>query len=86
MDANPRLNHNLTTIVRQMDPTPEGLPLQLWCFTADVRWGPYEDTMSDIFDHLLTIAPEFGLEVFESPTGKDVITAMEHANLGVVGK
>lgn len=86
LDANPRLNHNLTTIVRQMDPTPEGLPLQLWCFTADVRWGPYEDTMSDIFDHLLTIAPEFGLEVFESPTGKDVITAMKHANLGVVGK
>ena len=80
LDANPRLNHNLTTIVRQLDPTPEGLPLQLWCFTADVRWGPYENTMSDIFDHLLTIAPEFGLEVFESPTGKDVITAMERAN------
>ncbi|SEA44298.1 miniconductance mechanosensitive channel [Arachidicoccus rhizosphaerae] len=77
LDANPRLNHSLTTIVRQLDPTPEGLPLQLWCFTADVRWAPYEDTMSDIFDHLLTIAPEFGLEVFESPTGKDMISALE---------
>lgn len=81
LDANPRLNHNLTTIVRQLDPTPQGLPLQLWCFTADVRWGPYEDTMSDIFDHLLTIAPEFGLEVFESPTGKDLIAAMDHVHL-----
>lgn len=81
LDANPRLNHNLTTIVRQLDPTSEGLPLQLWCFTADVRWGPYEDTMSDIFDHLLTIAPEFGLEVFESPTGKDIMNAMAESNL-----
>lgn len=85
LDANPRLNHNLTTIVRQMDPTPEGLPLQLWCFTADVRWGPYEDTMSDIFDHLLTIAPEFGLEVFESPTGKDLKTAMAEVKMNING-
>jgi len=81
LDANPRLNHSLTTIVRQLDPTPQGLPLQLWCFTADVRWGPYEQTMSDIFDHLLTIAPEFGLEVFESPTGNDLMKAMTKINM-----
>ena len=61
----PGIHHGMTTLVRQMDPTPQGLPLQLWCFTHDVRWGPYEDVQSDIFDHLLAIMPEFGLRVFQ---------------------
>ncbi|HRO27412.1 MAG TPA: mechanosensitive ion channel, partial [Luteimonas sp.] len=61
----PGIHHGMTTLVRQMDPTDHGLPLQLWCFTHDVRWKPYEDVQSDIFDHLLAIMPEFGLRVFQ---------------------
>ena len=59
------IHKGLTTLVRQLDPTDHGLPLQLWCFTSDVRWKPYEDVQSDIFDHLLAILPEFGLRVFQ---------------------
>src|SRR5690606_17791962 len=66
LDGHPGLHHGMTTLVRQMDPTDRGLPLQLWCFTSDVRWKPYEDVQSDIFDHLLAILPEFGLSVFQS--------------------
>lgn len=62
----PGIHHGMTTLVRQMDPTDHGLPLQLWCFTHDVRWKPYEDVQSDIFDHLLAILPEFGLRVFQN--------------------
>lgn len=62
----PGIHHGMTTLVRQMDPTDHGLPLQLWCFTSDVRWKPYEDVQSDIFDHLLAILPEFGLRVFQN--------------------
>ena len=61
----PGIHHGMTTLVRQMDPTDHGIPLQLWCFTHDVSWKPYEDVQSDIFDHLLAILPEFGLRVFQ---------------------
>ena len=61
----PGIHHGMTTLVRQMDPTDHGLPLQLWCFTSDVRWKPYEDVQSDIFDHLLAILPAFGLRVYQ---------------------
>jgi miniconductance mechanosensitive channel len=66
LEGHPGIHHGMTTLVRQMDPTDHGLPLQLWCFTSDVRWRPYEDVQSDIFDHLLAILPEFGLGVFQS--------------------
>lgn len=72
LEKNSNINHNMTSMVRQLAPTPQGLPLELYCFSADQRWLFYEDIMSDIFDHLITIAPEFGLEVFEQPTGKDL--------------
>ena len=61
----PGVHHGMTTLVRQQDPTDHGIPLQLWCFTHDVRWKPYEDVQSDVFDHLLAILPEFGLRVFQ---------------------
>jgi miniconductance mechanosensitive channel len=66
------LNHNLTTLVRQLDPTPEGIPLEIWCFTASTVWKIYESTQADIFDHLLSILPEFGLRVFQHPSGIDL--------------
>ncbi len=64
--GHPGINQNMTLLVRQLQPTAEGLPLEVYCFTSDVRWAFYEGTQADIFDHLLAILPEFGLRVFQS--------------------
>ncbi len=61
----PGVNQNLSLMVRQLQPTALGLPLEIYCFTADVRWVVYEGVQADIFDHLLAILPEFGLRVFQ---------------------
>ncbi len=61
----PGVNQGMTLLVRQLQPTAEGLPLEIYCFSSDVRWAAYEDLQSDIFDHLLAILPEFGLKVFQ---------------------
>jgi miniconductance mechanosensitive channel len=55
-----------TFLVRQLDPTPTGLPLELYVFTKDTNWANYEGIQADIFDHLLGIMPEFGLKAFQS--------------------
>jgi miniconductance mechanosensitive channel len=68
----PGINQNMTQIVRQLQPTADGLPLELYCFTNTVAWVPYEGYQSDIFDHLLAILPEFGLRVFQHPSGADM--------------
>ncbi|OXR47973.1 hypothetical protein PuT2_15025 [Pusillimonas sp. T2] len=61
----PKIHQDMTLLVRQLQPTSEGLPLEIYCFTNDVRWAFYEGIQSDIFDHLLAILPEFGLKVFQ---------------------
>ncbi|MCG4451805.1 mechanosensitive ion channel family protein [Pseudomonas sp. MMS21-TM103] len=68
----PQLNQDMTQLVRQLSPTANGLPLELYCFTNTIAWGSYESTQSDIFDHLLAILPEFGLRVFQHPSGADM--------------
>ncbi len=60
-----------TFLVRHLEPGPTGLPIQIYVFTNDNRWVPYEQIQADIFDHLLASVPEFGLAVFQSPTGRD---------------
>jgi len=67
----PGVNHKMIAMVRQLQPTSKGLPLEIYCFTSDVRWVYHEKVAADIFDHLLTVASEFGLEVFEEPSGSD---------------
>lgn len=68
----PQLNQNMTQLVRQLSPTADGLPLELYCFTNTIAWGSYEGIQADIFDHLLAILPEFGLRVFQHPSGADM--------------
>lgn len=68
----PGINQDMTQMVRQLDPTANGLPLQLYCFTTSISWVPFETVQSDIFDHLLAILPEFGLRVFQYPSGSDM--------------
>jgi len=66
------IHQNMTLIVRQLSPTADGLPLEVYCFTNTVAWTQYEAIQSDIFDHLLAILPEFGLRVFQHPSGADM--------------
>ncbi len=68
----PKIRQDLTLLVRQLDPTANGLPLEIYAFTNDIAWSRYEDIQSDIFDHLLSVLPEFGLSTFQSPSGADV--------------
>ncbi|THF57706.1 mechanosensitive ion channel family protein [Pseudothauera rhizosphaerae] len=68
----PGIHQGMTLIVRQLDPTADGLPLELYCFTNTIAWVAYEGIQSDIFDHLLAIVPEFGLRVFQHPSGADM--------------
>lgn len=62
------VNKDMTIMVRQLEPTPHGLPLEIYCFSSDKRWENYEYIMADIFDHALAAVSYFDLEVFEYPT------------------
>lgn len=68
----PGVHQGMTLMVRQMSPTADGLPLEIYCFTNTVAWVQYEGIQSDIFDHLLAIVPEFGLRIFQHPSGADM--------------
>jgi miniconductance mechanosensitive channel len=68
----PKIHQGMTLIVRQLGPGPEGLPLEIYCFTNTTEWAVYEDIQSDIFDHLLAIVPEFGLRLYQKPAGSDL--------------
>lgn len=65
LEKYPALNHEMTTMVRYLEPTPHGLPLEVYCFSKDKVWENYEYIMADIFDHIMASTTHFGLEVFE---------------------
>ncbi|TCO91596.1 miniconductance mechanosensitive channel [Bacteroides heparinolyticus] len=67
----PDINQELTCMVRQLQPTDHGIPMELYFFCALKDWVPYEAVQSDVFDHVLAIIPEFDLQVFQSPSGRD---------------
>lgn len=72
LQSHPRVHQEMTLMVRQLNPTADGLPLEIYCFTATTEWVEYEGIQSDIFDHLISILPEFGLRVFQHPSGVDM--------------
>lgn len=76
LSAHPDVNPKGTKLVRQLDPGEKGLPLEIYCFTSTTAWPEYERIQSDIFDHLIAIAPEFGLRIFQHPSGHDLTLAM----------
>ncbi|HRL24972.1 MAG TPA: mechanosensitive ion channel family protein [Brevundimonas diminuta] len=73
LENHPRIRQDMTLLVRQMQPTETGLPLEIYAFTATVAWAEYEAIQADIFDHLLAILPEFDLRLFQSPSGADFV-------------
>lgn len=67
----PKINQELTILVRQQDPTANGIPIQVYAFSKDIAWENYEAIQSDIFDHILAVVHQFDLEIFQNPTGTD---------------
>ena len=72
LSRHPRVNQDLMLMIRQLQPTGEGLPLELYFFSSDRRWVPYEMLQSEVFEYLLAVLPRFGLRVFQFPSGVDV--------------
>lgn len=70
--AHPEIRKDMTFLVRQLPPTSDGIPLQIYVFAKEQRWAFYEGIQADIFDHLLAALPVFGLRVFQRPTGFDM--------------
>ncbi|MFH1569821.1 MAG: mechanosensitive ion channel domain-containing protein, partial [Gemmatimonadota bacterium] len=76
LKAHPKVHPDLTFLVRQLAPGEHGLPLEIYVFTSDTAWASYEGIQADIFDHLLASVPEFGLRVYQQPSGRDVAEAL----------
>ena len=74
----PDIHNDMTFLVRQLAPTPQGLPLEIYVFTTTTVWAEYEAIQADVFDHLLAVVPRFGLRVFQEPTGSDFAGALTH--------
>ncbi|XKF31302.1 mechanosensitive ion channel family protein [Alicycliphilus denitrificans] len=79
--AHPGIHQGMTLMVRTLEPTPEGVPLELYCFTATTAWVQYEAIQGDIFDHLIAVLPEFGLHLYQSPTGHDIRAGLRQQSL-----
>ena len=69
---NPNLNHNLTMLVRQKDPTEFGVPLQVYCFSAKTDWLSYEAIQNDIFDHIYAVINQFDLKIYQRPSSYSI--------------
>lgn len=69
LEAHPRVRNDMQMMIRQMQATADGIPIEIYCFVDTVEWGPYEDTVSSIFEHLFGILNRFGLGVFQNPSG-----------------
>ena len=80
LKGNPRVNQDLMIMVRQLQPTPHGMPLELYFFSADKQWVAYETLQADVFDYVMALVPNFGLKVFQSPMGEDVRGIKEFKN------
>jgi miniconductance mechanosensitive channel len=73
----PEIHKNMTFLVRHLQSTDKGLPIEIYVFSKDQRWSFYESIQADIFDHIMAVIPQFGLRVYQSPTGDDIATIAE---------
>ncbi len=74
--AHPGVNQDMTLMVRQLSPGATGVPMEVYCFSADVGWVAYENLAGDIFDHLFAVLPEFGLRLYQQPSGADMLAGL----------
>ena len=68
----PRVNPNMTIMVRQLQPSEWGLPIEVYCFSANVNWVPYENLQTEIISYVVAAAPLFGLRMYQAPSGRDL--------------
>jgi len=72
LQNHPQIHHGMTLLVRQLQPGEKGIPIEIYCFTGTTEWAAYEGIQADIFDHVLAQCRDFGLSVFQSPSGTDI--------------
>ena len=72
LSHHPKVNQNMIMTVRQLQPTAQGMPIELYFFSADTAWLKYEHLQGEVFDHVLAMLHIFDLKVFQSPTGLDI--------------
>jgi miniconductance mechanosensitive channel len=72
LKSHPDIHPDMTCMVRQMEATAQGVPLEIYCFTRTTTWTDYERIQGDIFDYLLAVLPEFGLSLYQQPSGSDM--------------
>lgn len=83
IEQHPNVHKGMTCMVRQLQPGEHGLPLEIYAFTNDIRWAVYEGIQSDIFDHIFAVAPEFGLRIFQSPSGADIQGVLQEGRVRI---
>lgn len=66
------VNKELTCMVRHLQPTPTGIPIEIYCFSSIKEWVAYEGVQADLFDHVIAVVPDFDLVLFQSPAGTDL--------------
>jgi miniconductance mechanosensitive channel len=72
--SHPKIHQGMTFLVRHLQPTSQGLPIEIYVFSSDQAWSNYESIQADIFDHILAAVPEFGLRLYQEPSGYDIRT------------
>mgnify|MGYP002759786602 FL=1 len=82
----PDVQQGMTCMVRQMQTTAEGVPLEIYCFTRTTVWAEYERIQGDIFDYLLAVLPEFGLALYQQPSGSDLRAGLDSLSTGLAGE
>ncbi len=77
LQRHPKVKKDMIFMVRQLQPTEKGLPIEIYAFSKEQEWPRYEAVQADIFDHILAVIPEFELRVFQEPSGADLSGAIE---------
>lgn len=81
LQNHPGIHKEMTLLSRQLEPTVNGLPIEIYAFSNDTTWSVYEAIQADIFDHLFAVAPEFGLRIFQNPTGNDLRMVVQQSEI-----
>ncbi|MEG1454161.1 MAG: mechanosensitive ion channel [Comamonas sp.] len=76
LNVHPGIQHDTYLLARTLEPTTEGVPLELYCYTSTSVWVEYENIQGSIFDHLIGVLPEFGLRLYQRPSGSDVLSGL----------
>lgn len=71
IDLHPRVNHTMIAMVRQLQPNEWGLPMELYFFSADVNWVPYEHLQAEVISRIIALAPYFNIRLYQAPSGQD---------------